>query len=82
MKFGDGLIGLFIVALGVAVFGQAQGFPKVADQFYGPGLFFRRSSRRGWSCAAPSCSPARYAPRRLRRSGSMRCPGGATGVGR
>ncbi|GLK71507.1 tripartite tricarboxylate transporter TctB family protein [Ancylobacter dichloromethanicus] len=39
MKFGDGLIGLFIVALGVAVFGQAQGFPKVADQFYGPGLF-------------------------------------------
>jgi putative tricarboxylic transport membrane protein len=39
MKFGDGLIGLFIVALGVAVFWHAQGFPKVDAQFYGPGLF-------------------------------------------
>ncbi|HSI41403.1 MAG TPA: tripartite tricarboxylate transporter TctB family protein [Xanthobacteraceae bacterium] len=39
MKFGDGLIGLFIVALGVAVFWHVQSFPSVPGRFYGPGLF-------------------------------------------
>lgn len=39
MKFGDGLLGFFILALGVAVLWHVRSFPIVPGHFYGPGLF-------------------------------------------
>lgn len=39
MKIGDGLLGLLVGALGLAVIWHVQGFPSVPGHFYGPGLF-------------------------------------------
>lgn len=39
MKIGGGLLGLFIIALGIAVIWAVSGFPNMPGHSFGPGLF-------------------------------------------